>query len=152
MIRALNAKMNEYCAAVGLAMLDEWTSRRRAWADLTGRFRVAAMKVPGLGLPPGFGDGWISSVGVVDFPDAASAELAESFLTRGGIETRRWWARGCHRQTAYADCPRDPLPVTDALADRTLGLPFWPGLDQADLMRVFSALPPLPADFQAASA
>jgi dTDP-4-amino-4,6-dideoxygalactose transaminase len=138
-VAGMNAKMNEYCAAVGLALLEEWPERRAVWSDLTDAFAARARDA-GLGLAPGFGAGWISSFGMVDFGSAKAAEAAERRLAEAGVETRRWWARACHRQAAWADLPRDALPMTEAIADRTLGLPFWPGLTEADLDRVFEAL------------
>ncbi len=81
----------------------------------------------------------MASTCVVEFEEAAAAAIAR-WLAEAGIETHRWWGLGCHAQPAFIDCPRTPLPVTDALAPRVLGLPFHLGLDDVDLFAVLAAL------------
>jgi dTDP-4-amino-4,6-dideoxygalactose transaminase len=61
-------------------------------------------------------------------------------LTEQGIETRQWWERGCHAQPAFAACPRDPLPVTESLGRRVLGLPHFPGMSREQVGIVVTAL------------
>ena len=139
-VNGINAKLSEYSAAVGLASLDEWPARREQWAALTADFAARAIAVEGLSLMPGFGDGWVSSYGNVLLPASSSIEAVSECLAQAGTETRRWWGTGCHTQAAYAACVHDPLPHTEALAARVLGLPFWLGLTPAQLDAVFAVL------------
>ena len=64
-------------------------------------------------------------------PLHAAVDLAEA-----GIETRQWWGKGCHRHLAFANSPRLPLPVTERLAASVVGLPFFPGLGEAEVVHV----------------
>ncbi len=61
-------------------------------------------------------------------------------LAAAGIESRRWWAEGCHRQEAFAACPRTALEVTQHLAGHTLALPFHLRLRPAQLNHVVISL------------
>lgn len=120
-VTALNAKMSEYHAAVGLAALDEWDTRRALFAAAIMRYR-ARLPANRVRLPVGFGTDWISATMCVSLSKPAR-QVAES-LRQQNIETRSWWAEGCHLHPAFADCPRTALPHTDELARFTLGLPI----------------------------
>lgn len=138
MAMGFNAKLSEYAAAVGLAGLDTWQETRMRWAVVTNRYRTRLSAVPGIGMTPGFGNGWVASTLSIlwptNRPDPASA------LTQHRIETLRWWGPGCHAQPAYADCPTQPMPVTTATAAQTLGLPFWQDLGIAQIDAVCDTL------------
>lgn len=132
----MNAKLSEYGAAIGLAGLDDWPARRRRLADLRRDYLAALDDVPGVRpwAPAG-----ISSTLMVRLPPGAADRTAAK-LREAGIETRRWWGRGCHRQPALAGCPRTALPVTEALADSALGLPFHTDVTPADIDRIVANL------------
>ena len=138
-IEGTDAKMSEYPAATGLAGLDRWSARRAGFAALAGLYRDGFARLEGVEPSPGFGSGWVASTCVVAF-EAAAADAIARRLAEAGVETHRWWGLGCHAQPAFADCPRTPLPVTEALAPRVLGLPFHLGLDDVDLFAVLAAL------------
>ncbi|MFH5925888.1 DegT/DnrJ/EryC1/StrS family aminotransferase [Roseomonas xinghualingensis] len=118
-----NAKLSEYAAAVGLAALDAWPETRSAWQVLTGHYAEVLAGNPYLAPSPGFGGDWVGATLTVCLP-RSGVHGAEGLVSEG-IGTMRWWGDGCHRQPAYAHCPRDPLPVTEAIARRSIGLPFW---------------------------
>ncbi|MBP0445466.1 aminotransferase class I/II-fold pyridoxal phosphate-dependent enzyme [Roseomonas sp. SSH11] len=123
MVAGTNAKMSEYTAAIGLAALDAWPETRAGWQAISRHYAEALADDARIALSPGFGGDWISATLSVLWPAEGPEDAAE--LAREGIGTLRWWGDGCHRHPAYADCPRDPLPVTDFLARRVIGLPFW---------------------------
>lgn len=135
-----NAKMNEYSAAIGLAQFAEWPATRDTWGGLTEAFVQEVGKVDGVRLAPQFGEGWVSSFGMVQFDESILAEDVSAFLEREGVETRQWWSKGCHCQPAYANYPRSPLPVTKKLGQHVLGLPFWLGLERDDIISIVGAL------------
>ena len=135
-----NAKMSEYTAAMGLALMDEWPARRAGWAELSNLFIRHARAMPELALAPGFNEGWISSYGLIGLPAEVRADTVSAALTDAGVESRQWWGKGCHRQTAYQDCPRGSLTVTEELGRQTLGLPFWLGMTPEQVEAVFSTL------------
>ncbi len=118
-----NAKMSEYAAAIGLAALDAWPETRAGWLSLTRHYADALAEDARLPPSPGFGEDWVSATLSVLWPADRLDGVAA--LEREGISTLRWWGDGCHRHSAYADCPRDPLPATDSIARRAIGLPFW---------------------------
>jgi len=118
-----NAKLSEYAAAVGLAALDAWPQTRLAWQVLTRHYAEALADDSQLAPSPGFGADWVSATLSICLPQDLLRGL--DCLASEGIGTLRWWGDGCHRQPAYAECPRDPLPVTEAIARRSVGLPFW---------------------------
>jgi dTDP-4-amino-4,6-dideoxygalactose transaminase len=133
-----NGKLSEYHAAVGLASLDAWKQRRAALATLTKKYALRLGKTPHLALPPGFGNGWVSSYANV-VTEAPAATIIDR-LTYMGIETRRWWRSGVHLQRAYEGFPRDPLPFTEHLAEHVFALPFFHDLTDAQLDRIVSCL------------
>ncbi len=137
-VAAINAKMSEYTAAVGLAGLAAWPRTLAAFAARRAAYARALPNIEGIRRAPRTA-GWISSTLMVR-SEAVPADEIERVLTAHGIATRRWWGQGCHDHPAFADCPRGPLPVTAALAASTIGLPLHLGLDGEDIARVASAL------------
>jgi len=139
MVPALNAKLSEYHAAVGHAALDEWPQVRRAFQLVALNYRRALTDVEGVALPEGYGDRWVTSTTILRLDRPVADALARA-LAAVAIDTRPWWGSGVHRQPAFADCPRTPLPVTDRLAASTLGLPCFPDLAAGAVVRVARAI------------
>ena len=50
-------------------------------------------------------------------------------LKSDGIEARKWWNNGCHKEPMFK-CAREPLPMTEFLTERVVGLPFFRGLSE----------------------
>ncbi len=132
---AINAKLPEYSAAVGLAALDEWPATRAAFERVARAYLAAFESVPAVRFAAGYGTEWVSATAIVEVP-TARLETVEDALASHGIATRRWWGDGLARQRAFAGYPSLPLPVTDALAAVTLGLPCSPDLSLAAIERV----------------
>jgi dTDP-4-amino-4,6-dideoxygalactose transaminase len=135
----LNGKLSEYHAAVGLAMLDGLALRRRAHVSVTLHYAgiAAGRRLPGrLHLPPRISPAYA----LFEFADAATCRRAESVLRDRGIETRRWYGRGVHRQPYFARPDAPVLPMTADLCDRLLGLPMAPDMTECDIARVLDAL------------
>lgn len=131
-----NAKMSEYHAAVGLAALDGWHTKREVLAGLMESYTQELNAV--LPLTPGFGSSWVASTACVVLP--VEAEQMACVLRAHGIETRRWWRSGVHAMSAYKHLPADPLPVTTGLAHSLLGLPLHTDLDCAAIKEICSTL------------
>ncbi len=140
LVTGINAKLNEYAAAIGLAGLDAWEDCRASWSLLTDHYRSRLVKVPEISLCPGYGTGWVSSYCNIALPVGADAPMVIERLHRARIDARQWWHRGCHRQPAFAQFPCAPLPVTENLTPRVVGLPFWIDLEPAVADRVVGAL------------
>lgn len=127
---ALNAKMSEYHAAVGLAALQAWPKVRNEYARVQRGLR-RRLEAAGLACPRGIGEEWVSSTFCLRLPVAA--EAVARILAEQGIETRRWWGDGLHRHPAFAACPRGDLSATERLGASVLGLPCYVDLTEDQL-------------------
>jgi dTDP-4-amino-4,6-dideoxygalactose transaminase len=121
-VSGFNGKMSEYHAAIGLASLDAWLSTRAGFLAAAETYRQAAKRA-GLGEKIIAETAWASNYVLYRAETAAAAVLAGRRLSEAGIDFRLWYGRGCHRQPAYTEFSRDPLPATDDIAPRVIGLP-----------------------------
>lgn len=139
LIAATNAKLSEYTAAVGLAALDSWPGDRLRWMRTAQMLRIALIGRPDVRFQEGWGRDWVTSVCTVALPLGSAPRIAQ-VLREAGVDTRQWWGGGCHASTAFIDCRREALPVTEALAGSTIGLPFSIDMSAEDIARVATAL------------
>jgi dTDP-4-amino-4,6-dideoxygalactose transaminase len=137
-VPATNAKMSEYHAAVGHASLDEWRVVRADWARVAAHYRSEIGTSNRVRLQSGLGDAWVASTCCIAAPGAAAA-VARA-LAAEGIETRRWWGAGAHAHPFTAWFPRTPLPVTETLAEATIGLPFYRDLQSTAIERIAAVI------------
>ncbi|MFI2362308.1 DegT/DnrJ/EryC1/StrS family aminotransferase [Promicromonospora sp. NPDC019610] len=137
-----NFRMTDLQAAVGLVQLGRLpaiVARRR---ELAARYREALADVPGLRLveDPAWGRANVQSLWVEVLPgyrlDREGLLLA---LASAGVSARRG-IMAAHRQPAHADRGHVPLPVTERLTDRTLILPLFHQMTDAELGRVVEVL------------
>jgi dTDP-4-amino-4,6-dideoxygalactose transaminase len=134
--RGRNSRLDTLQAALLSAKL------RRLDADNADR--RAAMERYGANLPPGCRPVEIhlaatpvhhlAVVEVDDRPRLASA------LSAAGIGWGIHYPVPCHRQPAFAEFAREPLPVAERAAERILSLPMWPGIAGAEVDRVCDVL------------
>jgi dTDP-4-amino-4,6-dideoxygalactose transaminase len=136
----LNAKMSEYHAAVAHASLDQWPDMRARLVAAGRLYRKRLASAPDITTQQGWAETWISTTLNVRLarPPGLSALIAR--LAEAGIEARSWWGRGCHAQPAFSACESGPLPVTEDIARRTIGLPFLRELCEADVDRIIGEL------------
>ncbi|MBC2606272.1 DegT/DnrJ/EryC1/StrS family aminotransferase [Pelagicoccus albus] len=134
--RGENAKMSEYTAAVGLAELDNWENKRAHYQELSDLY---SKYLGNIGLQNWRSGDWISSTSIVRLPFDRVEDVV-NILKSKGIETRRWWRRGCHHFQAYSEFPRLPLITTEVLVNSALGLPNWIGMTEEHVKRVISGL------------
>ena len=134
----INAKMEEVVASLLHLSLDTVDEEIDQWQEIRSWSNDVSSEL-GLtqspGLEPSLGPYW-----VVVFPDETTRNQVERFLADDKIETRRWWAEGCHRMQPYSHIPRGDLTVTEDIARRYLGLPFHVGLDGNDRDRIAESL------------
>jgi len=138
-VTAINGKMSEYHAAVGLAAMDAYAADIARFRHVAMAYREGLAARPDIRLQPGFGLDWCGSACVARFIGGDAARVAAR-LASAGIDSRAWWGEGVHAQSAFADLQRRPLPVTGRLAHETLGLPFFVDMDAADVARVCAAI------------
>jgi dTDP-4-amino-4,6-dideoxygalactose transaminase len=139
MLSALNAKMSEYHAAVGLASLVAWPETRLRHVQIMEWYRRGIAGLHRMSLAPHYGAGWVSGTTSVVLPAAAKERVCRHLL-QSGIETRQWWGTGCHTQPAFLDCPRGALPVTEELGARVVGLPHFPDMRKPDVDAVLDSV------------
>lgn len=133
-----NAKISEFSAAIGHAVLDNWKVEKKEWLEAR---KVANRVSETLKLNQfGVGSNHVSPYFIVDFADSKEADLVERSLALRGIGSRRWWGGGCHQMLAYSEVPRASLPFTEELSGRTLGLPMFRGISMNDGERIVDAL------------
>lgn len=138
-----NAKMNEFCAAMGLGSLEgsdahvatnlsNWTAYRESLAGLPGlrlykydeaeknNFQYLIVEVDPQASP------------------LSRDELVE-VLHAENVIARRYFTPGCHRSGPYRDMPRrksERLPVTEQLCDTLLSLPTGAGVTTAEIAAI----------------
>ena len=131
--------MSEYHGAVGLAELDEWNVKQEATASVLDLYRKCFNS---LGLADRLVCGpEVASIYVL-FQARTQGEandVAQS-LAQDGVSHRLWYGGGLQTHTYYAGCSFDPLPVTEKLAPRLLGLPFAVDLDERAVERIGTAV------------
>jgi dTDP-4-amino-4,6-dideoxygalactose transaminase len=145
-VASMNAKMNEYSAAVALAALDEWTQTRAEFQNLSGLYCRSFCGRNWASLPNGWGKQWVGSVLSIRILVPFEIEPFEARLAHLGIDVRRWWGAGCHTQPAFRHLMHAPLPVTNRLGATTLGIPFHRYLSAGDINRVVGSLEKALAD------
>jgi dTDP-4-amino-4,6-dideoxygalactose transaminase len=139
LIPATNAKISEYACAVGLAALDGWPADRLRFLITAQHLRIALIGRPEIKFQDGWGASWVTSVCTVGLPERTAGAVAR-MLREDGVDTRQWWGAGCHASPAFADCRREVLPVTEVLADATLGLPFSIDMSADEIARISDAV------------
>jgi len=132
-----NGKLSEYHAAVGLAQLARWPALAARRIQLWDRYRKDLAQL-GDRAAAQAGPGCAPAMLVLRLPSAA--QRIREALAEIGIGTRRWYCPPLHRHPALADLQRigpqtAELPVSDALGETLLGLPFHTLLSTEDVAR-----------------
>jgi dTDP-4-amino-4,6-dideoxygalactose transaminase len=137
-----NYRMTDIQAAVGLVQLTKlhaMVAERRRLAD---RYRELLGEVPGLFLPsdPPYGTtNYQSYVVRLDDELPVERDAVMQVLLDDGIATRRG-IMAAHLEPACAGLPAADLPVTERLTHRSLILPLYHGMTDAQLERVAESL------------
>jgi dTDP-4-amino-4,6-dideoxygalactose transaminase len=136
---SLNGKLSEYHAAVGLAELEGWNARQEATARVLDLYREGFDR---LGLADRLVCGPEVASPYVLFQARTQLEASDiaASLAEKRISHRLWYGEGLHTHTYCAGCSSDPLPVTEELAPRLLGLPFAVDLEGWAVQRIGAAV------------
>lgn len=135
----MNGKLSEYHAAVGLACLDEWTERTRRHESVAAAWSKACHNWPGrIVTRPEVSAAYV----LFAARDAGVADGVAKTLDAAGIDTRRWYGGALHCQPYLSGVTADPLPVTEDLAARILGLPGGIDLTAKEIMAISEAVHP----------
>lgn len=134
-----NAKLSEYHAAVGLAMLDGLAERRAAWAQVAELWRDLSRgrDIGGrLHLSPHLSSAYV----LFEADSVEGMHKAQTHLQAWNVETRRWYEGGLHVQPHFAKLGHDAMSVTEGLSWRLLGLPMAHDLSEDDVGYVLDRL------------
>ena len=135
-----NGKMSEYHCAIGLASFDEWAETQRTRRDLHTRYLTAlASHVGEVTLQVKDPNG-VYPLMPVALPPGIDVQDLRTRLSEAGIETRRWYAPGLHLHPALQQYPTGDLRVSNDIGSRILGLPFFIGLDDEQIVRICTTL------------
>jgi perosamine synthetase len=120
-----NYRLPNINAALGLAQLEQLPGFVTAKRAVALAYKQALDGVPGLTFfaeqPHTQSNYWLNTV-LLDAPDRALRDALLAATNDAGYQTRPIWT--CmHRLPMYASCPRDALPVAEALEDRIINLP-----------------------------
>ena len=136
---SLNGKLSEYHAAIGLAELEQWNAKEEATALVLDLYQA---RFDRLGLADRLvcGPEVASPYVLFQARTQPEADNVAASLAEDGISHRLWYGRGLHTHTQYAGCSSDPLPVTEGLASRLVGLPFAVDLGERAVERIGAAV------------
>lgn len=120
-----NYRMPNLNAALGCAQLERLPDMMARKAVLTQRYAEAFRDVEGARLlTAGSGaevNHWLNAL-ILDRPDMALRDALLETLNGAGFMARPLWTL-MHRLPMYANCPRDALPVAEALEASVINLP-----------------------------
>lgn len=123
-----NARMSEYHAAVALASLQQTSPAWRAM--LHGRYAERlhdSIQIIGGGQSR-------RTLYPVLLPEHINADEVGQEMARAGIETKAWYRPFLDERDEFLGCPKyGPMPNTDQLRRRLIGLPFHAFMTADDL-------------------
>ncbi len=136
---SINGKLSEYHAAVGLAELDGWLGKSKAFAGVAALYRRHFE-------PQGFIEGLVlspeicSSYALFQCKDVVHSTRVQDSLRSDGVGFRLWYGAGVHAQPHFSSCTRTALNVTDRLAPVVLGLPMSADISEVTVARVIASI------------
>lgn len=134
-----NAKMSEVSAAIARLRLQRWPEEKESW--LQARLLVNEV-ADDLGINPRFGSSTLlSPYWIVEFRSHSDKLATMNSLERSLIGFRDWWSAGCHQMPAFRQVKFvGTLEVTEDVASRSLGLPFFRGITNDEVTRIRLAI------------
>ena len=130
-----NAKMSEVQAAITHACLDQEEHQRDDWKQLR-RNSIEVAETLTIDIPS-LSSNSIAPYWIVGFESQRVRDTVEATLRSAGIESRRWWGSGCHSMPSLGGFSRESdLKNTERLAQTTLGLPYFRGMNRSDFSLV----------------
>ncbi len=139
-----NYRLSEIACALGTAQLGRLDGMLADRAALAVRYREALAGIEGLRLPcPDRGGerrGWF--VFVVQLPAGVDRDAVVGELARRGVQSKPYLP-AIHLMSFYRErfgFREGQFPVCEQVAARSLALPFFPGMSEAQVERVAGAL------------
>jgi len=140
-IAGTNGKLSEYHAALALAALQRWPDIRARRIALHQQYvKTIGATCPSLTLQTRSIDGVYFVLPVLT-PGGRSAVEAWGYLSRLGIQTRRWYCPPLNMNPAFAQMPvAGSILVAHDLGERLIALPFHLFLSADDVGTVAEAM------------
>ena len=139
-----NYRLSELACALGVAQLERLDEMLASRARVAALYREALSAVEGLGLPcpDANGDerGWF--VYVVQLPGGADRDATIGALAAAGIQSKPYLP-AIHLMSFYRErfgFAEGTFPICERVAARSLALPFFPAIADAQVARVAEAL------------
>jgi perosamine synthetase len=139
-----NYRLSDVACAIGLVQLERLDGLLAARAAVAARYREALAAIEGLGLPcPDAGGarrGWF--VFVVQVPPGCDRDATVRALRERGVQSKPYLP-AIHLMSFYRERlghREGEFPVCEDVAARSLALPFFPGMTEAQVERVAAAL------------
>ena len=133
----VNSRLDEIQAAVlraRLALLPEWTTRRRT---LAARYRGALARTGAVRVPREFDAGHVYHL----FPVLSTSRAAlQAHLAASGVETLIHYPVPIPKQPAMADQHPAACPIAERVCADVLSLPLYPSLNPEAIERVAGAI------------
>lgn len=136
-ILGTNAKMSEMQAAYGHAVLDNWEVEKQEWLIVRKKAKQVESNFPELfnhNLEMDVSPYWLS----YSNPEIKT-ELVKTFQSLN-IETKDWWSRGLNNMPAFSKYKNKHFPITELVADSSIGLPFFRDINNQELDRIYKAM------------
>lgn len=128
-----NYRMPNLNAALGCAQLERLPDMMARKAELADRYARAFEGLAGARLltsrEGATVNHWLNAL-ILDRPDPVARDSLLETLNAAGYQARPLWTL-MHRLPMYAGCPRDDLPVAEALENRVINLPSSAALADA---------------------
>jgi perosamine synthetase len=139
-----NYRLSDIACAIGLVQLDRLDELLAARMDVASRYRDALGEVDGLGLPCEDADGNVRGwfVYVVQLPPEADRERVVAALRERGVQSKPYLP-AIHLMAFYRErfgYREGQFPVCEDVAARSLALPFFPAMTEAQVERVARVL------------
>lgn len=130
-----NAKMSEVQAAVGLAVMDNWGVEESEWNKVRSQTDEISQSL-GLGQFDVIPRGTLSPYWIISHSDHEVISRIQLACLENKIETRKWWAEGCHGMPAFTVVSTVGFPNTDETGSSYLGLPFFRKLSDSAISQI----------------
>jgi dTDP-4-amino-4,6-dideoxygalactose transaminase len=146
-VPGINAKMNEFQAAIGLLMLDQVGEEIGKRKHLTMVYRERLGKIPGINFRiemPGVKPNFYNFVITVDQDKyGISRDNLYNILKTYNIFTRKYFYPLCSQFQCYKQYPSSSsknLPVAEKIANEVLSLPLYGKLNEEDINKICNVI------------
>jgi perosamine synthetase len=139
-----NYRLSDIACAIGLVQLQRLDGMLAGRARAAGAYREALAGIDGLGLPCEDRDGDVRGwfVFVVQLPRGRDRDATMLALREHGVQSKPYLP-AIHLMSFYRERfghrPGE-FPVCEDVAERSLALPFYPGMTEGEVARVADAL------------